>query len=116
MVFDIQVLGIVIGFTVLANRLVAAIATPLFEKYCLDKFWLTFISWGVCGLLVWFSGINLFANYFATPLIGQILTAIVSGGGSNILYDLTDQQTKVLIASVPAKSKVDDISVIQVEP
>ena len=97
MVFDIQIIGIVLGFTVLANRLVAALATPLFEKYSWDKFWLTFVSWGACGLLVWFSGANLFASYFATPLIGQILTAIVAGGGANILYDVTDQQSSVLV-------------------
>ena len=91
MVFDIQVLGIVLGFTVLANRLVAALITPIFDKYNLDKFWLMFVSWVICGLLVWFSGINLFSTYFASPLIGQILTAIVAGGGSNILHDLIDQ-------------------------
>lgn len=91
MAFDIQTLGIVIGFTVLANRLVAALVTPIFEKYKLDKFWLMFVSWAICGLLVWFSGVNLFGGYFATPLIGQILTAVVSGGGSNLLYDITDK-------------------------
>lgn len=91
MVFDIQVLGIVLGFTVLANRIVAALVTPIFEKFSLDKFWLMFVSWAICGLLVWFSGVNLFGGYFATPLIGQILTAVVSGGGSNLLYDITDK-------------------------
>lgn len=90
MVFDIQVLGIVIGFMVLANRLVAALIRPLFDKYSLDTFWLMFVAWAVSGVLVWLSGANLFATYFATPLVGQILTAIVAGGGSNLLHDLTD--------------------------
>jgi len=120
MVFDIQVLGIVIGFTVLSNRLVAALVTPLFEKYSLDKFWLMFVSWGICGLLVWFSGVNLFASYFATPLIGQILTAIVAGGGSNILHDVVDQQSSVLVMNqVPnslTKLLVDGEPIAPVDP
>lgn len=91
MVFDIQVLGIVLGITVLANRLVAALVAPVFEKYCWDKFPLLYIAWAIAGVLVFASGTNLFGGYFATPLIGKILTAIVAGGGSNILYDLTDK-------------------------
>ena len=33
MEFDIVTLGVVIGMMVLANRLVAALVTPLFDKY-----------------------------------------------------------------------------------
>lgn len=90
MEFDIATLGIVIGFMVLANRLVAALVTPLFDKYNLDHFWLMFVSWVLAGVLVWLSGINLFAAYFPSVLVGKILTAIVAGGGGNLLHDLTD--------------------------
>lgn len=91
MSFDIQVLGIVIGFMVLANRLVAALIRPIFDKYSLDPFWLMFVAWVVSGVLVWVSGVNLFTPYIPSELIGKILTAIVAGGGSNLLHDLTDK-------------------------
>ena len=86
-----NILAIVIGFMVLANRLVAALITPILEKLKVDKFWLTYIAWGVSGILVWLTGANLFAQFIPNPLVGQILTAIVSGGGANLLYDLTQK-------------------------
>ncbi len=86
-----NVLAIVIGFMVLANRLVDALVTPVWEKYKIDKFWLKYIAWIASGVLVWLTGANLFAEFIPNVLIGQILTAIVSGGGANLLYDLTDK-------------------------
>ena len=89
--FDVVTLGIVIGMMVLANRLVAALVTPIFDKYSWDKFWLMFVSWALSGVFVWLTGVNLFAAYIPNALVGQILTAIVAGGGANLLHDLTDK-------------------------
>jgi hypothetical protein len=91
MEFDVTILGIVIGMMVLANRLVAMLVTPIFEKYGWDKFWLMYPSWILSGVFVWFTEVNLFASFIPNQLIGQILTAIVAGGGSNLLHDLTDK-------------------------
>jgi len=91
MQFDVTLLGVVIGMMVLANRLVAALFTPLWEKYGWDNFWLMFVAWALSGVFVWTTGINLFSQWITNPLIGQILTAIVAGGGSNLLHDLTDK-------------------------
>ena len=93
MEFDVTLLGVVIGMMVLANRLVAALVTPIFEKYGWDKFWLMYPSWILSGVFVWFTGLNLFAPFIPNALIGQILTAVVAGGGANMLHDLTDSPT-----------------------
>lgn len=91
MELPVSVLVVVIGFMVLANRLVDALITPIWDKYKIDKFWLKYIAWIASGILVWLTAANLFVDYIASPLIGQILTAIVAGGGANLLYDLTDK-------------------------
>jgi len=91
MQLDEKVLGVVLGFMVLANRLVAMLVTPLFEKYGLDKFWLMYIAWVLAGVFVAFTGVNLFEMFIPDPLTGKILTAIVAGGGANLLHDLTDK-------------------------
>lgn len=88
--FSPELLAIVIGMMVLANRLVAALVTPIFEKYNLDKFWLMYIAWIVAGLLVWPTGVNIFGDVISNQIIGQVLTIVVAGGGSNLLHDLTD--------------------------
>ena len=92
MEFDIATLGIVIGMMVLANRLVAALITPIFDKYGWDKFWLMFVSWALSGVFVWLTGVNLFVAYIPNALVGKVLTAVVAGGGANLLHDLTDKQ------------------------
>ena len=97
MEFDTVILGVVIGMMVLANRLVAMLVTPLFDKYGWDKFWLMYPAWILSGVLVWLTGVNLFAAYIPNVLVGQILTAIVAGGGSNLLHDLTDRPAEVWI-------------------
>jgi len=94
--FDVNLLGIVIGMMVLANRLVAMLVTPLFGKYGWDKFWLASPGWILAGVFVWFTGVNLFATFIPNALIGQILTAIVAGGGSNLLHDLTDKPDNLI--------------------
>lgn len=102
MEFDATILGIVIGMMVLANRLVAALVTPIFEKYDWDKFWLMYPSWILSGVFVWLTTVNLFAGVIPNQLIGQILTAIVAGGGANLLHNLTDKDLPVYIfSSVP---------------
>ena len=96
MEFDTVTLGVVIGMMVLANRLVAALVTPLWDKYGWDKFWLMYPAWILAGVLVWLTGVNLFAAYIPNELIGKVLTAIVAGGGSNLLHDLTDKTDSLL--------------------
>ena len=91
MEFDPKTIAVVFGMMVLANRLVAALVTPLWEKYGLDNKWLLYIAWAVSGVLVGMTGINLFAPYIPNVLAGQILTAVIAGGGANLLHDLTDQ-------------------------
>ena len=93
MTFDPLVLALLLGISTLANAIVAAIVSPLFEKYNLDKFWLMYPSWILSGVFVWFTGLNLFAPFIPNALIGQILTAVVAGGGANMLHDLTDAPT-----------------------
>lgn len=70
----------------IANRLTEAVAAPLRKRYPkLDTWWLVYVSWLFGGVLVYFAGLNLFADYFASAVLGQILTAVAIGGGGNIL-------------------------------
>ena len=97
MEFDVTLLGIVIGMMVLANRLVAMLVTPIFDKYSLDKFWLAYPAWILAGVFVWFTGVNLFASFIPNALIGQILTSVIAGGGANLLHDLTDKPNNLMV-------------------
>lgn len=72
----------------ITNRLVEGFIRPVFAKYSWDTFWLMYVAWIVGAGLVFATGINLFPGVFVYPLIGQILTAMVAGGGANLLNDL----------------------------
>ena len=77
--------------SLVANRLVEGLVTPLFDKFEWDKFALMYIAWAVgCGLVV-ASGINLFTGVPGVampPALGLILSGLVAGGGSNLLHEL----------------------------
>jgi len=90
MVLPGGILAVVGSLMVLSNRLVEAFVTPIFERFGLDKFWLMYIAWLIAGVLVWLSGVNLFGEILPSEIAGQVLTAIVAGGGANLLHDLVD--------------------------
>jgi len=87
------------GFLVVtANRIVEGLIKPLFDRLEWDKFWLMYVSWAISGLLAALGEIDLFGAIFPTAIwgflpgrvVGIILTAVVTGGGANLINDLLD--------------------------
>lgn len=77
---------------VVVNKLVDGLALPLFNKFGWDKFWLMYVAWFFGAIVVYVAGINLFVTYIPNiPVIGRILTALVAGGGANLLHDIFDK-------------------------
>lgn len=71
-----------------ANRLVEGLIKPIFERFGWDKLALMYLAWLVGAGLVFAARINLFATYLPDPLTGQILSAVVAGGGANLINDI----------------------------
>lgn len=91
MKFDPSILALLFGISTLANAIVEAIIKPIWERYNLDNFWLLYIAWIAAGVLTFLGNINLFEMVFESAIVGLILTAVIAGRASNILYDLTDR-------------------------
>lgn len=87
-------LTIAFFLAVVANRLVEALIVPLYEHFKWGKFSLLYVAWLVAGVLVFLSGVNLFAAYLPSALAGQVLTAVVAGGGANFIADLFNRNGK----------------------
>lgn len=94
----LSALTVALFLATVANRLTEALVVPVFDRLKLDHFWLLYISWIVAAIVVAFSGVNLFADYVPNPLVGQILTAIVSGGGANFIADLFSNKPAEAVA------------------
>lgn len=84
----LEALTVALFLAMVANRLTEALIVPIVEKLKIDRFWLLYVSWVVAGVMVAFSGVNLFIDYIPDPAMGKILTAIVAGGGANFIADL----------------------------
>lgn len=93
MTFDPSILALLFGISTLANAIVEALVTPIFDKYSLDKFFLMYVAWIVAGVLTFLGNINLFETVFEPAIVGLILSAVIAGRASNILHDLTDQSS-----------------------
>jgi len=89
-----EALTIASFLAVVAKTLVEGLVTPLFDKFKWDKFWLLYVSWGVAAGVVALGQVNLFTGYIANPIVGCVLTALICGGGSNLIHDLFDTKAK----------------------
>lgn len=58
----------------------------------LDLWWMVYVSYATGVALSLIAGINLFAAYIPNVLAGQIVTALVVGGGSNLIYQVFGKQ------------------------
>lgn len=75
--------------SIAANRVIEAVVAPLKAKFPqLDMWWLVYAAWVVGGALAYFAGVNLFESFFSDPTVGKLLTAVVVGGGSNLIADV----------------------------
>jgi hypothetical protein len=91
-------LVIALFLATVTNRLIEAVVAPVKKKFPQNDFWwLIYVSWVVGGVLAWLSGVNLFTEYLPGELAGRVLTAIVVGGGANLIADLFQGQPKVSI-------------------
>lgn len=77
--------------SLVANRLVEGLVTPLFTKFKWDKLPLMYIAWAAGTALTILSGINLFngiPGITMAPVVGLVLSGLVAGGGANLLHEL----------------------------
>jgi sterol desaturase/sphingolipid hydroxylase (fatty acid hydroxylase superfamily) len=94
---------------IVANRIVAGLIVPIFEKKQWDKFYVMYVSWAISGLLASLGEINLLASILPTTIwgflpgrvVGIVITAIVAGGGANLIDDLVDAIAKRGIGKEP---------------
>ncbi len=98
-----------------ANRVIEAIVAPVKQRYPnLDLWWLIYVSWIGGGALSFAAGVNLFATLLPAlnPTVGLVLTALVVGGGANLISDLFPAAPTLELAAAlkpPASESVADI-------
>ncbi len=105
----------IVGFlATVAEAIVEGFVAPVFDRYpklTPHKFWLFYVAWAVSGVLVFLSGVNLFEQFIPNyGIVGQVLTAIVAGRGSNFLHDLFSAKRKQaeVNASLVSMERCDD--------
>ena len=90
--------------SVIANRLIEAFVAPIKQRFPeADMWWLIYVAWGVGALLSVLAKVNLFVALLPDlhPTAGLVLSAIVIGGGANLLADLFPAIGKLLSALRP---------------
>jgi len=74
-----------ISLSLLAQQLIEAIVRPIkIKKPTLDLWWLIYVTWVVGSGLAWLAQLNLLPGVM-DPLAGRIITAVVVGGGSQLI-------------------------------
>ena len=89
------VLSQALFLAVLNLKIVEYLIVPLFDKLGWDKFWLLYVAFGTGLVICLLAGIDLMAAVkinFVSPWVGKVLTAILVGGGSNLIHDVLDKK------------------------
>lgn len=79
-------------FLAVANRAVVnAIAAPVRKRFPeFDLWFLVYVALATGAGLSWASGVNMFSPVFIpNELVARVLTAIVIGGGSSLIHELS---------------------------
>ena len=88
-----EAIAVALFLSLAANRIIEALVRPL-KKYLYGPeeftwWWLIYVSWVFGGVLAWLAGLQLFQEYLPLyPLVDRILTAIVVGGGANLIHGI----------------------------
>jgi hypothetical protein len=83
-----QLVMTAIFLVTVVNRLIEGLIKPLFVRFEWDTFYLMYISWAFGAVITALTRIDLF--YFIDwryEAVGYILSALVAGGGANLLHD-----------------------------
>lgn len=88
---NFDVLGIYLAMVALVNAVVEALVKPITDHFEVPGIILMYVSWAVSAVVIFMTGLNIFASVIPPPLAGQVLTALVVGRGANFLHDLMDK-------------------------
>ncbi len=90
MPIDALVVGTLLA--VVNSKLIDYLAAPLRQKFPnLDLWWLLYVSLATGFAIGWFGNVNLFSDYIESVLLGRILSSLLVGGGSSLIYDVFDK-------------------------
>jgi len=82
-----------IFLAIVNTKVIDYFTTPIKKKYPLvDFWWLLYIALVTGSVISWFAEVNLFASIIPNILMGRILTGILVGGGSSLIYDIFDEE------------------------
>ena len=90
MPIDALVVGSLLA--IVNSKLVDYLAAPLKKRFPdLDLWWLLYVSLATGFAIGWFGSVNLFAGYVDNVLLGRVLSSLLVGGGSSLIYDIFDR-------------------------
>jgi len=84
-----SIINTAIFLAMAAQQIVEAFVRPLKVKFpTWDLWWVIYATWILGGVFAWGAGVNLFSQLFVNPEWGRVLSAVVIGGGSQLVKTL----------------------------
>lgn len=88
----------------IVKSIVAALTAPIKQKWPnADLWWLIYPSWVIGGVIAYSASLNLLSEAPGLsqldPQMGRLLTAVIIGGGANLLHDIFDKPSTTTLTS-----------------
>lgn len=90
-------IALALFLAVINESVVEAFVAPAKIKFPkVDFWWVIYVAWVTGGLVSYFAGVNLFVELNTKlPMIeGQVLTAVLVGGGSSLISNVFGRKPK----------------------
>ena len=84
-----NVLALALLLATVNKVLVDYLLAPVRKRWPeLSLWWAVYVSLVTGFLIGWFADVNLFALWIDGDILGRILTSLLIGGGSSLIYDI----------------------------
>jgi hypothetical protein len=93
----LELLTVAVFLAVLNSKIIDYLKAPIMQKWPdIDLWWVTYVALLTGIGMTWLAQINLFESWIISPVAGVLLSGVLVGGGSSLIYDVfSDRPAKV---------------------
>jgi hypothetical protein len=93
-------LTVTVFLAVVNSKLIDYLKAPVMKKWPeLDLWWVTYVALLTGIGLTWLAQINVFEQWIGSEVAGILLTGVLVGGGSSLIYDVFSDKPARMIAT-----------------
>lgn len=98
---------------VINSKLIDYLKAPVLKRWPnADLWWVTYVALATGIGLTWLAQVNLFADWISSEVAGVLLSGVLVGGGSSLIYDIFSDRPAQVTATAERGGSIETISAV----